>query len=90
MVTLYLILLKKITTIRLYGDTSSESINMLLADSTSPSVPIGAGLPKKLMQQIKAGEFVDFCDLPPYMGSVFSVLQFHCSTGNRPATLATL
>ena len=57
-----------ITTAWLYGDTPSESMNTLLTESTNSVVSIGGGLPllsKKLIRQIKAGEFVNFCDLPP-------------------------
>ena len=57
-----------ITTAWLYGDTPSESMNTLLTELTNSVVSIGGGLPllsKKLIRQIKAGEFVNFCDLPP-------------------------
>jgi len=53
----------------LYGDAPSASnSNIQLTEPTNTLVPIGAGLPplpKKLVQQIKAGEFINFSDLPP-------------------------
>jgi len=57
------------TTSWLYGDTPTGSPNtLLLSESTSPAISIGPGLPllpKKLIRQIKAGEFVNFSNLPP-------------------------
>jgi len=49
----------------LYVDTPSQS---MLTESANSLISIGTGLPllsKKLVQQIKAGEFVNFCDFPP-------------------------
>jgi len=61
---------KAMTSSWLYGDITATPMNTLLTDPTSSSslVSIGAGLPplsNKLIWQIKAGEFVNFCDLPP-------------------------
>ena len=50
----------------LYGDITATPMNTLLTDPTSSLVSIGAGLlplSNKLIRQIKAGEFVNFCDL---------------------------
>jgi len=75
----------------LYGDTPSASTNTLLTEAISSLVSIGAGLPllsKKLVRQIKAGEFVNFSDLPPAKArppavldtsqmSILGLLQLH-------------
>jgi len=53
----------------LYGDTPSASNSKVqFTEPTNTLVAIGPGLPplpKKLVQQIKAGEFINFSNLPP-------------------------